>query len=83
MPEQALFIAEKDVARMLGHDINWLRSNAKNLEDATGFPAIDPVVGKRHRESIIEWARERATRATRRPIGQFQQETNQENDNAF
>ena len=83
MTEQALFVTEKDVAKMLGHDINWLRSNAKNLEEATGFPAIDPVVGKRHRESIIEWARERSQRRLSRGVGQLHRVTNQENKDAF
>jgi hypothetical protein len=78
----SLFIPEREVARLLGHDMAWLRSNAPVLEASTGFPSIDPVIGMRHREAIEEWARERNVR--RRSGPERLTETNQrENHDAF
>lgn len=77
-----LYIPEADVARMLGHKIDWLRENGPVLEVSTGFPKIDPVIGMRHREAIEEWARERNVSRRRGP--ERLTETNRrENPNAF
>ncbi len=77
----SLFVTEKTVAEMLGRSIAWLRSNAHTLEQTTGFPKIDPVVGKRHREAIEVWARERNVRSV--ACLSEQDETNSENEDAF
>lgn len=81
---EPLFVSEKDVATMLGSDIKWLRANIKALEETTGFPKMDPVVGKRHKEAIIEWARERAFRSSKRQARMLEaDQRNQENKDAF
>ena len=76
-----LYIKEADVARLLGHDVTWLRANASALETITGFPKVDVVIGMRHREAIEEWARERNFRKAMRQ--ERLTETNRENPNAF
>ncbi len=77
---QALFISESTVAKMLGHDRSWLERNAARLEQTANFPKIDPVIGKRHREAIEEWARERNVhRRSIRPL----EEKHRENFDAF
>lgn len=52
----SLYINEKETASMLGRSTEWLRANRGELERATGFPPIDPIVGRRHRPSIEAWA---------------------------
>ncbi|MEX0303095.1 MAG: hypothetical protein AB3N24_11780 [Leisingera sp.] len=79
---QQLYVSEGSVAKMLGHDVKWLRANSHNLEKQYGFPPIDPAIGKRHRESIEAWARERNTRKAPTRPGRLST-TNQENENAF
>lgn len=76
-----LYVKEVEAARMLRHDVGWLRANAPTLESQYGFPKIDPAVGMRHREAIEEWARERNSRRTRG--SERLTETNRENPNAF
>lgn len=78
-----LYIPEAEVARMLGHKIDWLRENAAALEQSTGFPAIDPVVGLRHREAIEEWARERNAKRRRGPERLTETSRRRENPDAF
>lgn len=75
-----LYVSEAQIAAMLGHRIDWLRQNATMLERQYGFPPIDPVIGKRHREAVEAWARERNTR---RPAPQRSTNKNQENTDAF
>jgi hypothetical protein len=62
---EPLYVKEAEAARMLRHDVSWLRQNAPTLEAQYGFPKIDPAIGMRHREAIEEWARERNSRRTR------------------
>lgn len=80
---EPLFVKEQDVARMLCCDVRWLHSNSKHLEETTGFPKKDPVLGKRHYESIVEWARERNLKQLRRAVGQLDSNSNKENIDAF
>lgn len=76
-----LFISERTVARLLGHDVKWLKENAEMLERTTGFPKIDPVINKRHREAVEVWAR---NRNIRKAAGHERlTETNRENNDAF
>lgn len=77
---EPLYVKEEEAARMLRHDVTWLRKNASVLE-AQGFPKVDPLVGMRHKEAIEAWARERNFRRTRNS-GRLTK-TNQENFNAF
>lgn len=63
----ALYVKEAEVARMLRHDITWLRKNSKILEEQYGFPKIDPAIGMRHRGSIEAWAQERNMRSAVKP----------------
>jgi hypothetical protein len=56
-----LYEKEEVVARLLGHDIRWFRSNVQVLEAQFGFPKIDPAIGLRHREAVELWARRRNT----------------------
>ncbi len=56
---QSLYVNEQEAAKLLRHDVTWLRNNSNALERTAGFPKIDPVIGMRHREAIEEWARER------------------------
>lgn len=65
MKPAPLYISEAEAARLLGHDVSWLRSNASALERQYGFPRVDPAIGKRHRPSIEAWAQERNSRPTR------------------
>jgi hypothetical protein len=62
-----LYLTEGEVARMLGHDTAWLRANAPTLEAVHGFPKVDCAIGKRHREAIEEWSRERNIGRRRAP----------------
>lgn len=78
IPDDALYVKEVEVARMLRHDITWLRANAGTLEKQYGLPKVDPAIGMRHRGAIEEWARERNAR--RQDPRQHQGE---ENWNAF
>lgn len=75
-----LYVNEREAARMLGHDVAWLRENARSLEEQFGFPKIDVAIGRRHREAIEEWSRERNIARGRRP---GLTETNRENRNAL
>lgn len=77
-----LFETEKEIARLLGHDVTWLRKNSSTLENQYGFPPIDPATGMRHREAVEEWARQRNVRTAKARSGRLS-ETNQENHNAF
>lgn len=77
-----LYAKESDIARMLGHDVDWLRKNAASLEQQFGFPRIDPATGLRHVEAVEEWARERNRRFGTRTVERLR-ETNRENSNAF
>ncbi|WP_120636072.1 hypothetical protein [Ruegeria sp. EL01] len=76
-----LYVKEETIAKMLGHNVTWLRSNAVALERQYGLPPIDPAVGMRHVEAVEEWARERNIRKSERP--ERLSETNQEDLNAF
>ena len=77
----SLYVSEKQVAQMLGQTVDWLRANGPMLEASTNFPKVDPVVGKRHREAIEVWARERNMRRS----GGLERltERNRENQSAF
>ncbi|GGE30418.1 hypothetical protein GCM10011360_18040 [Primorskyibacter flagellatus] len=57
-----LFIKEEDVAKLLGHNITWLRQRAALLEESYGLPKIDPATQLRHREAVEVWARKRNIR---------------------
>ncbi len=81
MPISPLYVSEKEAATLLRHDVDWLHKNAHVLEESSGFPKIDPVVGMRHYEAIVEWARERNIR--RRKGHERLTGTNQENHNGF
>lgn len=77
-----LYVKEVEVARLLGHNVTWLRSNSTDLERQYGLPKIDPAIGLRHLEAIEEWARQRnLTTMTAR--SERLKETNQEDHNAF
>lgn len=77
----ALYVREVEAARMLRHDVTWLRQNASVLEAQYGFPKIDPATGMRHKESIEQWARERNSRQA--PGSLKLTEANKENFDAF
>lgn len=63
-----IYASESTVAKMLGHGVDWLRSNQTTLESQYGFPKIDPAIGKRHIPSIKKWAAERnAARVIQQP----------------
>ncbi len=64
---QSLYVNEQEAAKLLRHDVTWLRKNSSALENTTGFPKIDPVIGMRHREAIENWARERNISRLQRP----------------
>jgi hypothetical protein len=81
MSAAPLYVKEAEAARMLRHDVTWLRKNAPTLESQYGFPKIDPAVGMRHKEAIEQWARERNTRQAPRSVGLT--EANRENVDAF
>lgn len=76
-----LYVTERQVATMLGQTLDWLKAHAEDLERSTAFPKIDPVVGRRHRESVEIWARQRNLRQQVRMSGST--ETNRENEDAF
>lgn len=76
---QPLFKSEAQIAKMLGHDTAWLRSNAPALEEQYGFPPIDPAIGKRHAPSVERWAQERTQQL--RPVRP--QRRHQENSHEF
>jgi len=80
-PEK-LYVKEEEAARMLGHNVTWLRSNAETLESQYGFPKIDTAIGKRHKESIEEWARQRNLTPTQRVLERLNRNS-RENTNAF
>jgi hypothetical protein len=61
MSLQPLYRSEAQIAKMLGHDTEWLRKNASTLEAQYGFPKIDPAINKRHAPSVEQWARDRNT----------------------
>jgi hypothetical protein len=67
---QPLYVNESEAAKLLRHDVTWLRTNSTALERTAGFPKIDPVIGMRHREAIEEWARERNITRLQRVSGQ-------------
>lgn len=54
-----LYVSEQEAAKLLGHNVTWLRSNASVLERQYGFPKIDPATQKRHRGAIEAWAEKR------------------------
>lgn len=83
MPVQQLFVKEADIAKMLGHDVKWLRSNREVLERQYGFPKIDPAIGMRHREAVEEWARERNARTAKARSERLTETNHTENPNAF
>ncbi len=83
MPVQQLFVKEADIAKMLGHDVMWLRSNSETLERQYGFPKIDPAIGMRHREAVEEWARERNARKAKTRSERFTETEHTENHDAF
>jgi len=62
MPAQSLYVSDRELARMLGHAIDWLKANRDKLEQQFGFPKVDPAIGKTHREAVEEWARKRNAR---------------------
>lgn len=82
-PEELLplFVADRDIARLLGQSLGWLKANVASLEATTGFPKIDPVIGLRHREAVEEWARERNQRA--KPHSERQINSHKEDHSAF
>tara|TARA_R110000796_G_scaffold9452_13_gene32238 strand:+ start:1963 stop:2202 length:240 start_codon:yes stop_codon:yes gene_type:complete len=77
---ESLYIKEAEVARLLRHDITWLKKNATCLENQYGFPTVDPAIGHRHRGAIEAWAQERNMRSTTKPK---LSETNRENYDEF
>lgn len=83
MPVQQLFVKEADIAKMLGHDVKWLRSNSETLERQYGFPKIDPAIGMRHREAVEEWARERNARYAKARSERLTETNHTENHDAF
>ena len=83
MPVDRLYVKEAEIARMLGHDIRWLRSNQTTLESQYGLPKIDPAIGFRHRESVEEWARERNMRTARSRSERLTETNHTENHGAF
>lgn len=80
MKIEPLYVDEKETAKLLGHDIGWLRSNRDDLEKQFGLPKIDPATQKRHRESIEQWARSR--NMTKAKLDRLT-ETHQENFDAL
>lgn len=76
-----LYVSDAKIAKMLGHDIKWLRANQTVLEQQYGLPPIDPAIGMRHVEAVEEWARERNMRRSARP--ERLSETNQEDFDAL
>lgn len=82
MPLAKLYISEKEVARMMGHNEAWLSQNAPMLEKSAAFPPIDPVIRLRHRESIENWARDRNAQITNRSYSK-PEKRNEENIDAF
>lgn len=83
MTVQRLYVKESDIAKMLGHDVRWLRSNSDALERQYGFPKIDPAIGMRHREAVEEWARERNARYAKVRSEQSTATEHTENHDAF
>ncbi len=83
MSVQQLFVKESDIAKMLGHDVKWLRSNSETLERQYGFPKIDPAIGMRHREAVEEWARERNARTAKARSERLKETNHTENHDAF
>ncbi len=83
MAVQQLFVKESDIAKMLGHDVKWLRSNSETLERQYGFPKIDPAIGMRHREAVEEWARERNARTAKARSERLKETNHTENHDAF
>lgn len=61
-PITPLYVNEAEAAKLLRHNISWLRSNANALEQQFGFPKIDVATGMRHRGAIEKWADERSSR---------------------
>lgn len=57
-----LYAKESEVAEMLSRSLGWLKKNAAELEETTGFPKVDPAIGLRHTEAIKVWARRRNIR---------------------
>lgn len=77
-----LYLSEREVARMLGRDLAWLKANLPTMIRQYGFPKIDTAVGRYHREAVEEWARERNVTRRRAP-GERLNETNRENRDAL
>ena len=83
MPVSRLYVKEAEIAKMLGHDVTWLRSNLNTLERQYGLPKIDPAVGMRHREAVEEWARERNMRTAKSRPERLTETNHTENHSAF
>lgn len=83
MTDKPLYTSDRNIARMLGHDVKWLHKNATTLEDQYGFPRIDPAIGLRHIPSVEEWARERNSRLPKARTERLPQNNHEENFNGF
>lgn len=83
MPSQPLYVSEREVARLLGRAIDWLKSHRTDLEDRYGFPKVDQAIGKTHRESIEEWARKRNAKSLASSSERLSETNQQENLNAL
>lgn len=60
---KSLYVTDAEAAVMLGRSTAWIKKNAEALETQYGFPKVDPAIGKRHRPSIEQWAKERNSRS--------------------
>lgn len=78
---QQLYLSERSIAQMLGHDLKWLTANARDLERQYGFPQVDPAIGKRHAPSVVQWASDR--NAPKGPAAQHLISRNKENHDAL
>lgn len=80
-PIAPLYAPEADIAAMLGRSVDWLRKNARDLEQQCGFPKVDTAIGLRHVPSVQAWADERNRR--RQNLSVQGQPSHEENHDAF
>lgn len=59
-PPLVLFVNEQDAAAMLGLGYEKFAALRDQLE-ASGFPKVDPIIGRRSVAAIAQWERERST----------------------
>lgn len=71
-----LYRPDKDVAKILGRSVDWLRDNIDDLESQYGFPKKDPAIGLRFVPAIVKWAEGRNLQSP-------QPQQNRGNSNAF